>query len=306
MPLGAVIGGVAALGAGALGASAAKKSSNAQIQAQQQALEEQRRQFETSRADYAPYKEIGLNAINRLSDLYGLERASPYTAPNRQSYYRQVGEPGSTTAGKIYDAADPAHQHAMNTLPGLKSLFGKKKKDPEMYFDEAGYNAALSKYDQDMYAFNNRPMGMSLFEKDPGYDFRMNQGITAMDRSANARGIGMSGGTLQALNRYNQDYASNEYTNYVNRLSALAGIGQSSTNAAANLGATSMNSMSTIMQNQGNARANAYQSSYGAMNNALQGGLSNLATWQYAKPKTTTGGSNYNDLFAASQQYGWD
>lgn len=298
MPVGWAALGGAVVSAGA-GMSASNKASKAQQQAAQAALDEQRNQFASSRADSAPYREVGTSAINRLSDLFNLDRSSGLSAPNRESYIRQVGDPGNTMAGNIYDAADPAHKFAMDTLPGVSSLFGKKKKAPDTYFDDAGYNGAMQKYNSDLQAFNNRERGMSLFEKDPGYNFRMDQGITAMDRSANARGVGLSGGTLQALNRYNQDYASNEFGNYVNRLSSLAGIGQSSSNASANLGAGMANNMSSILQNEGNNRANAYQSSYGALNNAVQGGLNNYSFQQYMnKPPTTSGmtASNPNAL----------
>lgn len=72
---------------------------------------------------------------------------------------------------------------------------------------------------------------------DPGYQFRMQEGQKAIERSAAARGGLNSGGTMKAISRYGQDYASNEYQNAYNRfnadrdrrfnrLSSLAGLGQ--------------------------------------------------------------------------------
>jgi hypothetical protein len=52
-------------------------------------------------------------------------------------------------------------------------------------------------------------------EASPGYLARMAMGQQALERSAAARGTVLSGGTQKALNRYGQDYASNEYGNLV-------------------------------------------------------------------------------------------
>lgn len=64
------------------------------------------------------------------------------------------------------------------------------------------------------------------FMTDPGYEFRTQEGIRALDRSASARGLSLSGGQQKALLRYGQDYASQEYGNVYNRISNIAGLGQ--------------------------------------------------------------------------------
>lgn len=48
-------------------------------------------------------------------------------------------------------------------------------------------------------------------EASPGYAARLNEGLKARERSAAAQGTVLNGGTLKALDRYSQDYASNEY-----------------------------------------------------------------------------------------------
>jgi hypothetical protein len=55
------------------------------------------------------------------------------------------------------------------------------------------------------------------FVKDPGYDFRLQQGETGINNALRSRGGYDSGAALKALARYNQDYASNEYQNAYNR-----------------------------------------------------------------------------------------
>lgn len=53
--------------------------------------------------------------------------------------------------------------------------------------------------------------------QDPGYQFRLSQGMGAMQNAAAARGLLRTGGTFQALNDYAQDAASQEYGNVYNR-----------------------------------------------------------------------------------------
>lgn len=59
-------------------------------------------------------------------------------------------------------------------------------------------------------------------ESSPAYQFRFNQGIKAMDRSAAAKGELLSGKTLLGAQQFGQDMASQEYDNEVRRLQSLA------------------------------------------------------------------------------------
>lgn len=53
--------------------------------------------------------------------------------------------------------------------------------------------------------------------QDPGYQFRLEQGQKALDKSAAARGNFFSGRALQAATQYNQDYANNSFNDYYQR-----------------------------------------------------------------------------------------
>lgn len=70
------------------------------------------------------------------------------------------------------------------------------------------------------------------FQTDPGYQFRVSEGLAALDRSATARGGLYSGAAMKAVNDYAQGQAAQEYGNYYNR---TAGIANTGFNAAANL-----------------------------------------------------------------------
>lgn len=105
--------------------------------------------------------------------------------------------------------------------------------------------------------------------KDPGYQFRFNQSMDALETSAFARGGGMSGGFADYALRYAQDYASTEYSNIYGRLATVAGYGpvaaNSSSNTALNYGANAGN----IATNTGEARASGYVAQSNAWQNAL-------------------------------------
>src|SRR5947208_7303628 len=54
-------------------------------------------------------------------------------------------------------------------------------------------------------------------KNDPGYQFRLQQGENALQNSAAAKGTLLNGATGADIQKYGQDYASNEYGNVYNR-----------------------------------------------------------------------------------------
>lgn len=129
-----------------------------------------------------------------------------------------------------------------------------------------------------------RNFAMSDFEADPGYGFRLQEGLKSMDRQAAARGGLISGAALKAAQRYGQEMGSQEYQNAYNRynqnrninysmLTGQQAVGQGATNqqgqASQNYGAAAGNAM----QNAAAARASGYMGSA----NALAGGLGQIA-----------------------------
>lgn len=134
------------------------------------------------------------------------------------------------------------------------------------------------------------------FEADPGYQFRLSEGMKALERSAAARGTLLSGRQIKDITRFGQDLASEEYgraytrsfnefmanrANRFNRLAALAGIGQTSTTTTAQLGQqtganigqtylTSGARLADIGLQAGNVRASGYAAQGQAYGQALQ------------------------------------
>jgi hypothetical protein len=94
------------------------------------------------------------------------------------------------------------------------------------------------------YGKYGRDFGMSDFQADPGYAFRLGEGQKALERSAAARGGLISGGALKAATRYGQDMGSQEYQNAFNRyqtsranqLQPLGNLMASGQSAASNQG----------------------------------------------------------------------
>jgi len=59
--------------------------------------------------------------------------------------------------------------------------------------------------------------GPGDFEKSPGYEFRLAEGQRALESSASARGGALSGAAVKGAMRYGQDFATNDYDNFLRR-----------------------------------------------------------------------------------------
>lgn len=182
---------------------------------------------------------------------------------------------GSDAAG---DAAKMQADAANRATDLQGKMFQQQRADQEPW-RQAGMGALSQLGNADF----QRDFQASDFTKDPGYDFRMQEGAKALERSAAARGSLQSGGTLKALSRYGQDFASNEYNNAYNRfnadrdrrfnrLSSLAGVGQTANSQVAAAGQNYANQAGQNMMGAANAQGAAGIASA----NAWGGALSNI------------------------------
>lgn len=160
-----------------------------------------------------------------------------------------------------------------------------------------------------------RDFSMADFEADPGYGFRMSEGMKALERSAAARGRLLSGETLKGIQRYGQDLASSEYGNAYNRfyqmrnaqlnpLQSVTGAGQTGTNVLTNAAGDLGKSLASAYMSMGGAQAagatgagQARASGYVGGANALTGALSqavpNYLMYQYMFPSKPGMGGGY-------------
>lgn len=98
------------------------------------------------------------------------------------------------------------------------------------------------------------------FYASPGYQFRMDEGIQALDRSAAARGRLLSGAQNKAINRYAQGTAANEFHDYTQRLAQIAGLGAQFEGQNANLMMAQGQAGANAARSIGDARASSYLS----------------------------------------------
>jgi hypothetical protein len=129
-------------------------------------------------------------------------------------------------------------------------------------------------------AMEYTPFGMQQFQADPGYGFRMSEGMKALERSAAARGGLLSGGAMKGIQRFGQDLASQEYTNAFNRyqteraarlgpLQSLAGVGQTSAQQIGQAGQQMASNVGDMMTSGAAARASGYVGGANALTGAL-------------------------------------
>jgi hypothetical protein len=146
-----------------------------------------------------------------------------------------------------------------------------------------------------------KDFSMADFQADPGYQWRLQQGQQALERSAAARGGLLSGRAAKDMTNYAQGAASQEYGNAFNRfqtnrsnklnpLQSLAGQAQTATNQiASDAGAYGANAGNTMMQ-AGNARASGYVGGANALNQGIGGGINAFQNYNMMNKLFPTGG----------------
>lgn len=271
------IGGAAIASHGASAAAnaqvtAANQAAQLQHQDAQDALQFNKDVYANDQANIAPWLQTGRGALSDLSNLLGIPNAG-VTGPNNTWQTSPDGHLSGTGA--------------MASVP-------------------AGFGSLLQPFGETW----NAPSGVNE-GNDPGYQFRIQQGLDAIQRSAASKGNILTGGTAKDLNDYAQNQASNEYgnvysralndyttrynqfqnqqANTFNRLGSLAGVGQTAASQLAGAGATAAGNNTNILltsgqqigndlNNAGAARASGYAASANALGSGLTGGIDNLTS----------------------------
>lgn len=266
-------GAAASIGSGLFGKSSAKKAAKIQSGAAQKAADAL--SVSTNQANAVlgdayrsqsnqlmPWLNAGGNALNELQ--WGFGQDSMQYDPNAQLGPRKT--------------EDDYRQELVDkfTTPGAKNKYGQFKMGAHDTINEAGLSAAIAqkiaeddaRYQaaasaQQAYQGQGekggllRNFGMQDFQEDPGYQFALDQGQRGIQGSAAAGGSLLSGATLKALTRFNQDTATNQYQNSydrfnqnktqnMNALFNMSGIGQQSAGA---IGSYNMNANNQIANN---------------------------------------------------------
>jgi uncharacterized protein YcfJ len=213
-----------------------------------------------------------------------------------------IGEVVSVVAGPIIGGliGNKGSKDAANTQAAAAQQAGdlsyqifQEQKALQEPFREAGLTAqnrlldllGLSKNTNAAgYGSLMRDFGQQDFQQDPGYAFRLSEGLKALDRQAAARGGLISGAALKASQRYGQDMASQEYQNAFNRfqinrankltpLQSLTGGSQTAANTISNAAGQYGQAGGEAIQNAAAARASGYVGGANALTNAIGQGF---------------------------------
>jgi hypothetical protein len=230
----------------------------------------------------------------------------------------------NTQANAAKDAAKLQSDATNRSLDIQKQIYDQQREDLQPW-RQSGVNALarLNELSDDESTF-----GMTNFKQDPGYAFRLSEGLKAIQRSAAARGGLLSGATMKGIGDYSQGLASQEYQNAFNRyqvekqaklnqLQALAGIGQnanqqviqSGNNYADNSGNLIVGGANALAQGQigaANANASGYMGTANTLNNAIGSYVNynqNQALLNRLMPENTTNNSNYYSPQQTRQNY---
>jgi len=302
----------AVLGAGALstvgGIISGKKAAKAQGRATDAALQLQREMFDQTREDLQPFIGAGSNALAALEFDLGLRTDAPSITPDvfRPEVERvgrfQVGEKdfntraaarqyiqGEIEAGKMPAITLKRDENGRWVLPDGQT-FRRENRARNALADQrqgrvvsndnvfrVGNNrfateAQAQRVADRRFARNGGEL-YGGYETSPGYNFRLQEGVDAIDASAGARGGLKSGATLKRLTQFGQDFATSDYANSLQRLFALAGSGQSAAGGAGNAGANFAQQGSNALLTAGQARADAAINTANQFNNFLSNGI---------------------------------
>ena len=229
------------------------------------------------------------------------------------------GSKAAKAAKKAADAQVAAQQQA---LALQKEMFDKQVSLQEP-FRQAGLvsQAELMRQmglggDAASQSYGNmlRDFTMADYQEDPGYGFRLQEGLKGLDRQAAARGGLISGAALKAASDFAGKQASAEYQNAYNRYNQNRGMRYDMLTGQQGVGANAVNALGGAARNYatqggenivgaGKARASGYLDVADARNQML-GGLTDIGS-QLAGGYGTTWGKYASPQQGAAIQSGW-
>ena len=285
---------VAVAGATVVGAAvtsdASRRAANTQADAARQAADMQYQQWRESSALQEPWRQAGITALNQLTPL-----ATNYMSFAEASRpYRE--QQAVNTYGPNYGKYPIIREQ---TARGYVN--GQLVSEQPIPYSGPSTQTPPSYSDPTMTAMDSS--GASIYGQDPGYAFRMAEGMKALERSAAARGGLLSGATLRGIQRYGQDMASQEYTNAFNRyqaeraarlapLQSLAGLGQTTAQQIGQSGMQMANNVGEMQTSAAAARASGYMGQANSLTGALNTGLNYYQNQQLLNqmtPQQSTG-----------------
>ena len=198
---------------------------------------------------------------------------------------------GSSVIGGISSksAANKAAKSAQASAAIQQDQYAQTREDTAPW-REAGERALAEQEaysSQSSYQQYLDSLNPNKFQETPYYNFLMEEGVRARDRSASSRGQLLSGGQQRAITSFGQGLASTEYGNYfdrqrairagrMNELASIAGTGQQSSLELGRIGANTAANIGQAYQSAGNAQAAGSLGVANSINNGVN-------QWMYGK-----------------------
>ena len=222
---------------------------------------------------------------------------------------------GFISAGGARDAARTQADAANNAAALQKEQF-----DQQMALQEPYRQAGLTGQNRLMemlglggdtgaagYGRYAKDFGMQDFQQDPGYAFRLSEGLKQLGSQARAQGGAGGGRTMMGIQNYAQGLASQEYGNAFNRyqtnranqlqpLGSLMSSGQAAaSNQAGQAGQYGANAGNLMMQ-AGQANAAGQMGAANSIGNALSSSASAYGNYLQSSQNQ----ANFNRMFPSS------
>lgn len=282
----------ASLLGGSMASSGAQSAANTQAAAARDAAALQKQMYDEQVARNQPYSQAGLIAQKRYMDLLGLQSpaqagvgGAPSLRTTEQLRNALMGQYTSSSRQERRGAGGPEGDDTMQTVPGsideagLATAIAAARQGDQNALNAYSTQQAATAPNADFGRYA-RDFGMADFQQDPGYAFRLSEGLKALDRQAAARGGLMSGAALKGAARYGQDMASQEYGNAFNRyqtnranqlnpLGSLMQSGQSAVNNQATAAGTYGTNAGNLIMQGGQSIAAGQLGAGNTFNNAL-------------------------------------
>ncbi len=262
------IAAAAAIAGALISSSSSSDAADAQTAAADKSSATQLQMYKQQREDLAPYRAVGVPALNQLASQLGINTnpAGGYDPAEWSSTWHKFADP----YGRYIDADSSEGRQIQQQV--ISDLNARGIKPASNASTDPNFGALNKKFSQ------------SDFEADPGYNFRLQEGLKAVNASAAAKGLLQSGANLKGINRFAQDSASQEYGNafnrfqldqgnQFNRLAALSGIGQTATQQLNTAGQGLANNLSANQIAAGNATSAGIIGQGNALTNGISQGV---------------------------------
>lgn len=181
------------------------------------------------------------------------------------SFFGPAGTAIGGAIGSAIDGNNAASDARSSLQAGTDAAAAETRRQFDLIrSDNAPFQAAAVDALGQLRSEMNRPTTAADVMADPGYQFGLDQGTRALNNRIAASGGRVSGAALKAATRFGTDYGSTGYgaayqrgQDRLNRLAAIARIGQTSTGTTAQAGMNAGNALSNLLTAQGNANAGA-------------------------------------------------